>query len=336
MRINKICRLLTFAACALLFTQCGEKDDPEPEFVFPSKVINKIIVDGNGVKWFATDKGVVSYDGTKWTNYSDNQKLSNGRISDLVLEISTGIRKLWLGSTVGVSSFDFSAKSIVFNNYSKQNSEILANEVSAVGIDKSNAKYIGTSKGLSIFKDGKWSQFYGRENEEVLRDYPITAIASDTDGNVYVTTAGGGVSCLDAVSGPTLYNKPWAGGLPSDTVYCVATDGVGQWFGTNRGAAFHSSKYTKQDWERFYTRNEGLVCDSVNAIVKDSSGNIWFGTPKGVSKLKLSDETWQAFTTKDGLVANKINTIALDTDGSIWVGTDSGISHYSQNKWVNY
>lgn len=336
MKILKICGLLTLAACAILFTQCGDKDDPDPVFEFPSKVINKIIVDANGVKWFATDKGVISYDGTKWTSYSDNQKLSNGRISDLALEVSSGIRKLWLGSSVGVSSFDFSASPVAFANYNKQNSDLMADDVSAVGVDKSNAKYIGTSKGLSIFKDGMWEQFFGRENEEVLKDYPITAIASATDGNVYVTTAGGGVSCLDAISGPTLYNKPWAGGLPSDTVYCVATDGIGQWFGTNRGAAFHASRSTKEDWERFYSRAEGLVCDSVYAIVKDSAGDIWFGTHKGISKLKLSDETWKSFTSNDGLVANKVNTLAVDTDGSIWVGTDSGISHYSQNNWVNY
>jgi ligand-binding sensor domain-containing protein len=72
----------------------------------------------------------------------------------------------------------------------------------------------------------------------------------------------------------------------------------------------------------------------VNTIAKDLSGNIWFGTPKGISK--MHDNEWENFTTENGLVSNRINTIAVDLDGSVWVGTDNGISHYVNNAWVNF
>ncbi len=61
---------------------------------------------------------------------------------------------------------------------------------------------------------------------------------------------------------------------------------------------------------------------------------MWFGTPKGVSKLTV--DKWQNYTTKDGLVANKVNTIAVGADGSIWFGTDNGISHLINNQWISY
>jgi len=123
----------------------------------------------------------------------------------------------------------------------------------------------------------------------------------------------------------------------SDTVYTVFVDGNEQWYGTFRGAGYHSTEFTKSDWIT-YTRTEGLICDSVYAIAKDLSGNMWFGTPKGVSKLSISptDTTWTNYTTKDGLVADKVNTIAADIDGSVWFGTDKGISHFKSNIWEKF
>jgi ligand-binding sensor domain-containing protein len=147
---------------------------------------------------------------------------------------------------------------------------------------------------------------------------------------------GGGISrfkYIDAVSGATTFNLPWAGGLPSENVLCAIADGNAQWYGTDAGAAYHESELTKSGWTT-YTREEGLVCDTVYAIAKDLAGNVWFGTHKGVSK--LTGNQWQSITKADGLLDNKVNTIAIDKDNSVWFGTDKGISHYSGGKWVNY
>jgi hypothetical protein len=302
-------------------------------------VINKIIIDKQGVKWFATQKGVVSFDGAKWTKYSDNKNLSTVPVADLAFDIASGINKLWLASTVGLSSFEFGPKAISFQNSNTSNSEILADSVTAIGIDVNNVKYLGTPKGLSILKEGKWAKFYGRRNQEILLRYKISSVAPASNGYVYVATKGGGVSrYCDAVSGQTTLNKPWAW-LPSDTVYTVVvTQDSCQWYGTLRGVGFHQSPETKNDWIT-YTRAEGLICDSVFAIAKDLSGDMWFGTYKGVSKLHYGtkDTTiWTNYTTNDGLIANKINTIAADLDGSVWFGTDEGISRYSNNKWTKF
>jgi ligand-binding sensor domain-containing protein len=334
-------KLIFLVVLVTLIFSCKKNDNPAPEaFKFPSKVINKIAVESTGVKWFATEKGVISYDNTTWTKYSDNQNLTSGSISDFVFEKLSGMNKLWLGTDFGSTVFDFGTSKVSVANYKTKNSRILSDTVSALGIDNSSVKYIGTSKGLSILKADKWDQFLGRRNEEILAMYKISSVATSTNGYVYAATQGCGVSRFkytDAVSGATTFSRPWASGLPSDTVYTVFVDGDAQWYGTFRGAAYHSSEFTKSDWAT-YTRANGLVCDSVYAIAKDLSGNMWFGTYKGVSKLSISttDTIWTNYTTKDGLIANKVNTIAADLDGSIWFGTDNGISHYTNNKWQNY
>ena len=64
-----------FAVIAVaLLAGCGGDDNTpeEEEFVFPSKVINRIAVDAGGIKWFATEKGLVRFDGTTWKSYSDD------------------------------------------------------------------------------------------------------------------------------------------------------------------------------------------------------------------------------------------------------------------------
>lgn len=329
------------AVISLLFLGCNDKEPVNEPFMMPSKVINKIVIDQNGVKWIATGKGLVSFDGNQWTTYSGNAILNNTSINSLAHIYTSGKDEIWLGSMLGATSFDYtSTTNGPLTKYNVFQGGILSDSVSAIDIDQNNVKYIGTSKGLSILKDTTWTQFMGRRNEEILSEYKITAIASTTNEWVYASTEGGGVTrfkyTADAVSGATTLSMPYASGLRSDTVYTViVVDGDHQWYGTNRGASLHTSEFTKTfaDWVS-YSREDGLICDTVYAIGKDLSSNIWFGTHKGVSK--LSDSTWVSFTTNDGLIANKINTIAIDLDGSVWFGTDEGISHFVNNQWVNY
>jgi hypothetical protein len=339
MKHFKIISLVTLIAIVAILGSCNKNDAPvDQPFTLPSKVINKISVDKKGVKWFATEKGVVSYAAGKWTTYSDDKNLTTGPIADLAFDMVTGIEKLWLASKVGVSSMDFGTNSITVQNFNTSNSGILADTITAIGIDGNNVKYLGTREGLSILKDSKWDKFYGRRNQEILLRYKISSVAPASKGYVYISTEGGGVSrYCDAVSGQTTLNYPWAWGLPSDTVYTVfITQDTCQWYGTAKGIGYHMSPDTKNDWIK-YSRADGLICDSVYAIAKDLSGDMWFGTPKGVSKLHMSTDTiWTSYTTKDGLVSNKVNAIAADLDGSVWFGTDEGISHLSNNKWEKF
>jgi ligand-binding sensor domain-containing protein len=340
MKLNKILNLGILVIITLSFSGCNDKTPVAQTFKLPSRVINKIVIDKSGVKWFATGKGIVSFDGNLWTTYSGNAALNNNSISTLAQSDVSGKNEIWLGSKLGASTFNYTTNTIgSLISYTTKDKSLLSDTVSAIDIDQSNVKFIGTTKGLSILKGTHWASFVGRPTEEILSKYKISAVATTTNGWIYASTIGGGVSRFkytDAVSGATTYNQPYASGLVSDTVYTVIAVNDGhQWYGTNKGASLHTSEFTKiqEDWVH-YSRENGLICDSVYAIGKDLAGKIWFGTPKGVSMLK--DSTWVNYTTRDGLVANKINTIAIDLDGSVWFGTDDGISHLINNQWINF
>lgn len=336
MNFKKLIGLGFLVVLSLTFTGCNEEN--EPEFNLPSQEIRKIEIDADGIKWIATAKGLVSFKNDEWTVFTNNDLLTKTAIEELAFSNVSGNNELWLASSLGAAFFDYTTEKLgSLTSYIYKEGELLDNNVSAIGIDQNNVKYIGTSKGLSILNGTSWKQFMGRKGEEILKDYKISAIATAANGRIYAATEGGGVASfkyIDAVTGATTFHQPWSGGLMSDTVYTViVVDDNHQWYGTNRGAALHTSEYAKADWES-YSRLNGLICDSVYAIGKDQAGQIWFGTHKGVSMLR--DTIWTNYTTTDGLIDNKINTLAVDKDGSVWFGTDKGISHFINNAWVNY
>jgi len=322
----------------LLFSLIACRKDDITEGL-PDNTINKIFIDKSGIKWIATNKGIVSFDGNAFVTCT-NAYLTDKIIADLAFESENN--KLWIATISGVAVSDFASGNIENpTGYDVQNG-LLSNNVKAVGVGDSGKYYFGTATGLSILHNNIWSSFSGKteyENNEILNTYEISDIANTTNGWVFVSTLGGGVSRfkyeIDAISGATTYNSAWAPGIGSDSVNTViVVDDTCQWFGTNKGAGFHTSHLTKKNWF-YYSAKDGLICDTVLAIAKDKKGNVWFGTPKGVSKFD-GKNTWTTYVKQDGLIDNKINTIAIDIDNSVWFGTDKGISHFIENKWTNY
>lgn len=342
MKLIKCISISFFYLCFLFLSFGCKTDDPSMDENLPSNIITKISIDKQGIKWIATDKGLVSFNGEIWKTYSTLNPLFNKPTFDVNFDNFSADSQLWVGTTAGVVNASSVSQSITLNNiYNPTSSFFLNDTVRAIATDYGNAKFMGTSKGLYIFKNSVWTLYDGRwgtkSTDNFLTKKKITAIAIAKNGWNYVTTKGGGVSRFqyaDAVTGATKYFQPWAFGLKSDTVFTVIiVNDSCQWYGTTKGAAYHTSHNTKSDWTSYSTA-DGLICDTVYAIAQDASGNTWFGTQRGVSKLQNS--SWTNFSKKDGLVADKINTIAVDIDGSIWFGTDEGISQYKNKIWKNH
>lgn len=326
---------------SIQFIGC-KADDPSQDENLPSNVITKITIDNQGIKWIATNKGLVSFNGKTWKLYSNNSSLNKTPILDIHLEKTSTIQKLWAGGFEGAFDASISGQNLTINNNFKQsNTGLLNDTVFSVATNDHSETFFGTQKGISILKNQLWTSFDGRwgnkSKDDFLTKHDITAIATAKNGWNYVSTKGGGVSRFqytDAISGATKFFQPWANGLKSDTVFTVIiVNDTCQWYGTTKGAAYHTSHNTKADWTS-YNHNNGLCSDTVYAIAQDLNNTVWFGTHNGLSK--FSDGTWKNYTVNDGLAANKINTVAIDIDGSVWLGTDNGISHFKNNNWKTY
>jgi len=86
---------------------------------------------------------------------------------------------------------------------------------------------------------------------------------------------------------------------------------------------------------------DGLVSNSVNAILKDRYGWMWFATSDGLNRFDGSNFTVYRHKTGDptSLRANEILALHEDAAGNLWVGTSGGaLSLYDRKKdaFINY
>jgi signal transduction histidine kinase/ligand-binding sensor domain-containing protein/DNA-binding response OmpR family regulator len=74
--------------------------------------------------------------------------------------------------------------------------------------------------------------------------------------------------------------------------------------------------------------NSGLSQNSVNAILQDSQGFMWFGTKNGLDR--YDGLTFHHFLKENGTLGNNyITALHEDQRGNIWIGTDGGLYLYS-------
>ena len=175
---------------------------------------------------------------------------------------------------------------------------------------------------------GYWRTF---DVTDGLAGLYIYSIIQDREGNLWFATDGSGVSRYDGHRFTTFTTD---NGLAGNQVQCIAEDREGNiWFGTSSGL----SRYDEQGFTTFSKEN-GLVHHDVQAIHQvsdspmdrdedargsgDGEGNLWFGTPGGLSR--YDGQTWTTFTTKDGLAHNDVRSIAQDNTGNLWFGTNGG------------
>ncbi|WP_373494719.1 two-component regulator propeller domain-containing protein, partial [Aquiflexum sp.] len=73
-----------------------------------------------------------------------------------------------------------------------------------------------------------------------------------------------------------------------------------------------------------FTTGDGLALDVVLCSIMDKSGNLWFGTQRGVSR--YDGKSFTNFTTSHGLTSNYVFNMIEDKSGNIWIGTSDGVS----------
>lgn len=85
-------------------------------------------------------------------------------------------------------------------------------------------------------------------------------------------------------------------------------------------AQFHSRKFTH------LTTDNGLSHNTVNQILKDRYGFIWFATDDGLNKFDGQKFTTYYHTSSDkkSLPLSNIKELALDLKGNLWIGTLGG------------
>jgi ligand-binding sensor domain-containing protein/signal transduction histidine kinase len=148
--------------------------------------------------------------------------------------------------------------------------------VSALYQDRRGWLWVGTQRGLARWDEHDWKTFTTRDG---LSADSVLAIASDAEGNLWAGTEGGG---LDRWRNGqfTVYRKQ-EDGLPSDNISALYVDDQDMlWIGTD-GAGLARLRHGK--WTR-YTRQDGLLSNSIGYIIEDGQGYLWMGSISGLMR----------------------------------------------------
>ena len=172
--------------------------------------------------------------------------------------------------------------------------------------------------GVKIFKN-----VIGDKNS--LSDNNIRALTTDSLGNIWIATQGGGLSQYITTEERFItykHNPDDETSISGDAVWSLYLDSKGfLWVGT-WSDGLNKFDPTTETFKRIASSN-----DPVLAIYEDEDGIIWY-TSNGLSYINPKDGSKGNYSSNPndstGLSSNSIRAINGMEDGKIWIGTDNG------------
>ncbi len=92
---------------------------------------------------------------------------------------------------------------------------------------------------------------------------------------------------------------------------------------------FDKSEQTFSHFKNDPKDSSSLVDDNIIRVFKDSKGNIWFGTTKGLCRYYSETNKFKTYREKDGLANDFVYGILEDNNGNLWLSTNNGLSRFN-------
>lgn len=290
----------------------------------PSNTINSIAQTQDGYLWFATIKGLVRFDGMRFTvidfikdNAIDPMK---GTVPDTLFLDREGI--LWIGSSIGLTSYQY--RTGQFKTITSVDG-ITKDRIRRITEDMKGNLWISFfSSYVNRFSNGKFTAF---NESQGLEGKKINTIIEDQKGNLLFGSRENGVFIYKEGK----FSPYPIAGLDNLQIITMHEDRKGNlWIGTNNGLF----QVTDQGTQR-YTAADGLSNDFITYITEDSDWNFWVGTVKGLNRVKKRQGN--AIDVETVLQHFLITCLFEDREKSLWVGTyDSGIKRLKEGKFTSY
>jgi ligand-binding sensor domain-containing protein/AraC-like DNA-binding protein len=289
----------------------------------PSNKIRAVTQTPDGYLWIATSKGLVRYDGIKFSipplYYVDKDNQSKPIIPDTLFLDRIGV--LWIGSPGLLKSY---------NCKTNQAQTFVLEGNESDGIRRINEDIKGNlwisfhSSKVKRFFNG---EFINYDNAQGLSCTKVNAIIEDQKGNIILGARDSG---LFIYKDDIFSNYP-AKELEDIQVITMQEDWQGNlWVGTVNGLY----KITGQDIKK-YTIAEGLIDNHVSDILEDSERNLWIGTLKGLNRIRKNENDTDRI---DQLPYHLVvSEIFEDQEKNLWIGTDDdGLIRFKNRKFLSY
>jgi len=214
---------------------------------------------------------------------------------------------IWFGSYAH-GLFRYNKKTDSFTNYlhnANAPSSLCGNDIRAVLEDSDNNLWVGTNgSGISMLPKNSTQFINFSVNNGKIPGNNIRAICEGSNGEIYIGTSGHGMLCyskqrhqfVSCFNGAQL-----AEFLPSKVIYSLKCFSDKLLIGTESDGLLIYDLNNKSI--KKYTETDGLANNTINAIERDKSGNIWVSTNKGLSKIEAKTGSILNYDVSNGLQA---------------------------------
>jgi ligand-binding sensor domain-containing protein/AraC-like DNA-binding protein len=290
----------------------------------PANAIRSIAQTPDGYLWIATSKGLVRFDGIRFTPprfaEKDEPDPLETTLPDTLFVDRAGT--LWIGSSLWLISYQ--SQTSEFNIFTS--TDILGKDrIRYIWDDmKSNLWISFFSSYLNRFSNGTFTAF---NESHGLTGKKINAVVEDRKGNLLFGTLENGVF----VYREEKFFKYPIPGLNNLQLIDMVEDQKGVlWIGTKSGLLRIADSGSEM-----YTTRDGLSNNYITRIIEDSDCNLWVGTLKGLNRIKKKQDGRIGF--ESVLKSYTITWLLEDRETSLWVGTyDSGIRRLRSGKFISY
>ena len=272
-------------------------------------------MDEEGFLWLGTDgdgiyKKKLNGDVVKYYR-ADGRK---GSLTDnaIICAYKDHSNTLWFGS-YSQGLFRYNKETDSFTNFihrSDDPSSIGLNDVRVILQDSKSNLWVGTNGGgLSVLPAGK-NKFvnYNPQNSTIVSNN-IRALAEDKLGNLFVGTYASGIKYYirDQNKFVDYFTRSQIEKfLPSQVIYSLYLDKNEKLLIGTEGNGLIIYDIRNKCFKQ-YTEIDGLADNTINAIEKDDSGDIWISTNKGLSRIGVNTTSITNYDTSDGLQGGQFN-----------------------------
>jgi signal transduction histidine kinase/ligand-binding sensor domain-containing protein len=174
-----------------------------------------------------------------------------------------------------------------------------------------------TTDGNNLFKES-FANEQITSCDTVMKDILVNQVLFDAEGNTWIGTSGQGLFRYYLQDFTRITPKNIRG------VMSLLTDDRNNfWMGSmDRGFWRMKDKKIQTYHDKKIGRN------SVNSIVQDKNGMVWFASRGGLAKYDPREDKFHWYTSEDGLPTNFILALQTDDKGGLWIATGHGICYY--------
>lgn len=272
--------------------------------------------------------------------YVERLGVMDGLSNNYVLDITQDkLGFVWFATEEGLNMLNGNE---IISYFKNDKNSITGNELNCVLDDPTDSLlWIGTQRaGLNVYdyvNDKFISYVHEGNNPDALITNDITDLTPSHDGNIWISTYWGGVDYFDKKTGKFIhYNRSTMPGLKSNKVWtvCDTNDGYLYLGHVESGMSVISlAERTVVNYMHDAGDPSSLPGNEVNAIFKDSYGNIWIGTNNGLALFDAPNRRFIDFSSIDPRLKYYVFDIA-QKDNKLYVATEFGgvaVLQISQN-----